>query len=510
MKRDVLDRLIYVAVAVLLAVLGEFFVWGNSLGLGFVLFIAVFLVLFVGLSAYFKHIRNKLAFLFLIPIAVLCFDIFRFNNHLVVFFGPLLVLGLIFLFCVLLTVRNSQTYDFALSRVPVLRNVLSALSGLRGVFADIFSPIPFLTKNKNTKMILLGILIAIPVLLIFLGLFMSADALFADWIRHIFDFETDPLFLEKVLRVGFFGLILSSFFYVLMSEKHDLLDKTVAAVKIDNVISTVVLGVVNLLFLSFVFFQIKYLFGGASFVLENGLRFAEYARSGFFELAWVMVFALVLVSVVYWSMSHHGYSKLVNGLQVLLVLQVGVVAVSALRRMELYQDTYGYTVLRLYVEWFIYFALVVLAFVAISVLMRLKFSKFFYAGLIMGIVALVAVFSVNVDYMIAKENVERYVNHEGGWFGNEKALDVSYLSRKLSVDILPVFVDYDKSDFSDPEYVAIINMIELDYEMLDRHETSIFEYNLGRLEAVSVKNKLGEIYGPFCLKERSWDGTCAQ
>lgn len=506
MKSDVLNRLTYVATAIFLAVLGEFFVWGNLPGLGFVLFIAVFLALFIELSAYFKHVRNKWAFLLLIPIAILCFDIFRFNNYLVVFFGPLLVLGLVFLFCVLLTVRNSKMRDFAFSRIPVVRNVLSVFNGIYGVFADIFSPVPFLTKNKNTKMVFLGILVAIPIVLVFLGLFMGADAIFADWIENLFDFKMNSLLLEKIIRVGFFGLVLSAFFYVLVSEKHDLLDKAISAIKIDNVISTVVLGVVNLLFLTFVFFQIKYLFGDASFVMEKGLRFAEYARSGFFQLAWVMAFALALITIVYWSMSHHGNSKLVNGLQIFLILQVGVVAASALKRMGLYQDAYGYTVLRLYVEWFVYFALVVLAFVAASVLIQLKFNKFFYAGLIMSITALIAVFSVNVDYMIAKGNVERYVNNKD----KKVELDVPYLRSQLSVDILPVFADYSKNDFGEPEYIALRKMIETDYKMLDKHGMGTFEYNLGRVKAVFVKDKLNEIYGPFCLYNRNKDGACVQ
>jgi len=506
MKSEILNRLAYVVMAVFLAVLGEIFVWGNLPGIGFVLFIAVFLIMFTGLSVYLKHARNKLAFLFLIPIAILCFDIFKFNNYLVVLFGPLFVIGMVFLFCVLLTVRNSRMRNFALSRIPVVRNVLSVFSGIYDVFADILSPVPFFTKNKNLKMVLLGLLIAIPILLLFLGLFMAADAIFADWIRSLFNFEIDRLLWEKISRVCVLGLVLSSFFYVLISEKHDLLDKAISAVKIDNVISTVVLGVVNLLFLTFVFFQIKYLFGDVSFVMENGLRFAEYARSGFFQLAWVMAFALALIAIVYWSTSHHGNSKIVNGLQVFLVLQVGIVAASALKRMGLYQDAYGFTVLRLYVEWFIYFTLVVLAFVAASVIIQLKFTKFFYAGLIMSITALVVVFSVNVDFMIAKENVERYVNNKNG----KAELDVSYLKSQLSADILPVFVEYKESDFAEPEYLVLRNMIESKYKMLAKHGMNDFEYNLGKLKAIFVKNELNEIYGPFCWDNRDKNGACVQ
>ena len=55
----------------------------------------------------------------------------------------------------------------------------------------------------------------------------------------------------------------------------------------------VILGLINLLFLSFVIFQLPYLFGGMELVQNTpDFKLAEYARRGFGEL--VAVAALVL------------------------------------------------------------------------------------------------------------------------------------------------------------------------------------------------------------------------
>ncbi len=84
-----------------------------------------------------------------------------------------------------------------------------------------------------------GLAIAVPVLLLFTGLFMAADAAFE--------------------------------------------------------------GIVNALFLAFVVVQLRYLFGGASLVaLSPGLTYAEYARRGFFELVTVAALVLPLLLAADW------------------------------------------------------------------------------------------------------------------------------------------------------------------------------------------------------------------
>ena len=57
-----------------------------------------------------------------------------------------------------------------------------------------------------------------------------------------------------------------------------------------------ILGLLNLLFLSFVLVQIRYFFGGAATIAATaGLTYTQYARSGFFQLVWVAALVLPLL-----------------------------------------------------------------------------------------------------------------------------------------------------------------------------------------------------------------------
>jgi hypothetical protein len=70
-----------------------------------------------------------------------------------------------------------------------------------------------------------------------------------------------------------------------------------------------VLGLLDLLFLTFVVIQVRYLFGGAGRVAATaGLTHTEYARRGFFELVTVTALALPSCS------SPTGYSGPKTGL----------------------------------------------------------------------------------------------------------------------------------------------------------------------------------------------------
>lgn len=504
MESTKITRLLYVGFALLMSILLEILVWGNSPGLGFVLFVGLYLPLFLGLAAYTKHIKNKSAFLLLIPIAVLCFNILSLNNSLVQYFGPLLTMILLILFSVLVTIQNPSMHGFALSKIPLFRNAFTIFGKFGHIASDVLSPFVAYKRSKVLANVLIGVLVAIPVLLLFLFLFMGADAIFAEWIGNIFDPEFDSAWFPKFIRAAVLWMFLSSFLYILISDKHELMDKAASAIKIDNITSAIVLGSVNVLFLIFVFFQLRYLFGDADYLLEQGTTFAEYARSGFFELSWVIAFAGVLIGIVYWSMSHHKNSRIVNILQVLLGLQVGVVAISALERMNLYQEAYGYTVLRLRVEWFIYFVLVLLAFSIVAIVAQFRFKRFFHSVLVMGLTALVLVFSVNVDYMIAKQNVDHYLESES----EDATLDIRYLDQ-LSVDVLPVFLEYDKRDFGKYDYdVQLVGMYGKYYSRLIKGEMTVFEYNLGKSKAFELREELEAIYGSLCMDYRGDSVLC--
>jgi hypothetical protein len=135
-----------------------------------------------------------------------------------------------------------------------------------------------------------------------------------------------------------------------------------------------------------------------------------------------------------------------------------VVVASALYRMSVYQDAYGFTRLRLLVDVFEgWLGLLVLATMVGGVALRAAWLPRF--GLISGVVLLLGLAALNPDAWIARQNLDRY--DETG------EVDWTYLA-DLSDDALPVLTDLPE----DLEQCAI----SLD----DRQEDDWLEWNLGR------------------------------
>jgi Domain of unknown function (DUF4173) len=184
------------------------------------------------------------------------------------------------------------------------------------------------------------------------------------------------------------------------------------------------------LFAVFVVVQIAVLFGGRAHVLEtSGLTYAEYARSGFFQLLAVAALTLaVLGGVVHFGRCEtRRYELVLRVLSGVLIALTMVVLASALRRLTLYEEVYGFTRLRLTVHvaiaWFAgIFALVAFA-GATSRVRWVPRALVAFTAVVMLVFAL-----LRPDAFIASRNVDR--------FERTGKIDVSYL-RSLSADAVP-------------------------------------------------------------------------
>ncbi|AEV83251.1 hypothetical protein ACWT_2229 [Actinoplanes sp. SE50] len=111
-------------------------------------------------------------------------------------------------------------------------------------------------------------------------------------------------------------------------------------------------GALVLLFGGFVAVQFTVMFGGSRHVLETaGLSYAQYARSGFWQLVAVTLLSLVvLAALARWAKRDDPRDRLL--LRVLLGLICGlsvVIVASALSRMWAYQKVYSFTGERIFV-----------------------------------------------------------------------------------------------------------------------------------------------------------------
>ena len=280
-----------------------------------------------------------------------------------------------------------------------------------------------------------GVLLAALLLLLFGTLLVAADAIFERLIIEVFGFDLAEVFSHLAL-ICFFAWTTAGLLWAGLMARvpENLAIPRPRVLSLSIVEVGIVLGLLDLLFLTFVVIQVHYLFGGAGRVATTaGLTYAEYVRRGFFELVTVTALALPLLLIAHWLLrtETRARERLFKALAGIMVVLLFVVVASALQRMYLYQQEFGLTELRLYTTIFMVWISVVLLWFVLMVL-RARRDRFAFGALLAGFAAIFAINVMNPDALIASTNIDRM---EDG-----KRFDAYYLTT-LSADAVPVLVE---------------------------------------------------------------------
>ncbi|HQJ33496.1 MAG TPA: DUF4173 domain-containing protein [Anaerolineaceae bacterium] len=292
-------------------------------------------------------------------------------------------------------------------------------------------------KGNHGLAILRGVLITIPLLLLFGFLLASADTIFSemlgsafDWLKlDFFDHFIQHIFI--ILLLTWFGA--AALWHALTKSGKQLAiqpDKPLFKPFLGMTETSIALISLNVLFASFLVVQFRYFFAGSANVSIDGFTYAEYARRGFFEL----VVVALIAGVLYFSFASFtkrdtpAKKRAFSLMAGLLLAQVGVMLISAFQRLRLYEQAYGFTSSRLAAHVFMVFVgLLLLA----LIIMELT-NSFRKLGLVLvlGVLAFALVMvGLNEDSLIAQQNLERAVQGE--------KLDAAYLVHGLSNDAVP-------------------------------------------------------------------------
>jgi Domain of unknown function (DUF4153) len=347
----------------------------------------------------------------------------------------------------------------ALSRMSLTDDatalIISFLALAVQPFILIFRDLPRARRNSNRKgraessrvaPVLLGLILAVPLLLIFGALFVAADAVFAGYVRQMFAWMTDfPQLVTRVvlsLILAWLALGLARRAFTAEARPFSLEDLVdLDFLRLGATPGIVVLALVDALFLGFVAVQAVYLFGGVDTLARTGMTYSEYARRGFFELVTVAALVLGLILLFDWLTRFADRRarlaiSLLHGLLVLLTL---VILASALIRMRLYQVEFGLTELRFYTTAFMAWLAAVLVLTGATVLPRNSpygaGRRRFAFGALVAVLALIAFLDLaNPDAWIARANLDRAAAGVG------QPLDAAYLTGRLSLDATPASV----------------------------------------------------------------------
>ncbi len=272
------------------------------------------------------------------------------------------------------------------------------------------------SAGKKSGPILLGLVIAIPLLLIIVPLLISADAAFDALMQNLPQWDFGE-FIPSVLL----GTLLAGFLFSRGAALNHA-EKTVPAPKVRKGLNPLtvntVLVAIAVVYLLYLFSQLAYFSGGFSGILPEDYTVAQYARRGFFELAWLCAVNLAIVACG---------AGLVRGkaplLTRLICLFIGIVtvflAVSASAKMFLYIGSFGLTRLRVLTQVIIFWLGLTTVLVCIWLFVpKLPYMK---AVVILALALGAAVAWADVDTVVARYNVTAYQS------GALQSVDVSYL-----------------------------------------------------------------------------------
>jgi hypothetical protein len=424
------ERLMVMSCAAGLGIAFDTFFNGQRFGISVLLF-ALLLTAAVHLT--FKGVKQVFLSGFLLAATLLlCLTYALFNNVALQFLNGLAI-PLAFTGYVLAARYGAwQALDFSCIGILASKLVPQSLGAAPKLFAFFTRDIaarPAEGASATRRQILQGLLLAAPLLVVVLLLLTHSDAVFSRLITDRFAFfhwemneVVGHLLLASLATLYFFGY--------LWSLKYDAPENGApytAVRNLETVTALTVMGLLCLVYLLFTLVQFAYLYSAAA-ALPEGLTYADYARRGFFELlaaALVNVAAILAVSA---KTASRGQGldtglKLCNALMTLFTLNL---LASAFYRMHLYESAYGFTELRLFVQFFMGFMAISLG--ALLLWIWKRELPLFKIVLITAITAYVALNYVNVDRLIAHNNLVRYqLTHE---------IDIRHLSW-LSVDAWP-------------------------------------------------------------------------
>lgn len=266
--------------------------------------------------------------------------------------------------------------------------------------------------------------------LVFGTLFVGADPAFGRLVDSLVpSLDTDDLFARTAVFALVLMFVLGGGYLVRFPPKLDALAPAPGKA-VPRWEWAVPLAALDVLFIAFVAVQATVLFGGHAHVLATeGLTYAEYARQGFWQLLWVAALTLLVLSVVIRvaSLGTPADRRMLRILVGTLCATSIVVVISAIMRMWVYQQAYGFSTERLLVITIELWLGVVFVLVAAAGI-RMSASWLPRAVLVAGATALLGLAALNPERLVADRNIDR--------FERTGQLDARYLSG-LSADIDP-------------------------------------------------------------------------
>lgn len=262
-------------------------------------------------------------------------------------------------------------------------------------------------KEKVVRYVILGVVCALPVLMLVIALLSSADVIFSRVTNYMFG-DIRMSFRDIRMLSDLFGVVFLfavAFIYVyglaVTVTAENIKQEVKDTNRMEPVVGITFTTLLTLVYLLFSAIQVLQLFVGER-MLPEGYTYSRYAREGFFELLFVACLNLL---IVLFCVSMFRKNKVLDIVLTVMSACTYVMIVSSLIRMLLYIREYNLTYLRILVL----LALLMIAFIMAGLIVRIYRADFplvHYVILVVGVLWTGFSFA-RPESIIARYNLEK-------------------------------------------------------------------------------------------------------
>lgn len=364
---------------------------------------------------------------------------------------------------------RGQWFDQSLARVAArlvqfVEDTFGAVAWIRPAIRR--SPAP---GRRNWAPVLGGLAIGVPLVVVLGALLASADAVFASFVDV--DLAASGSVAFRHVAAGLAGGLAVAAMLRKASATAD--PELSAPQRLSATVGNIVLAGVAGVFALYAASRVLALTGTAERIATTrGLTWADYARSGFFQLLAVAAITLfVLLTVCGWcDRGDAAQTRVRKVVGLLIVVEILGIVADAVHRLSGYEQAYGLTMLRWYSTGFALWLALVFGVVGVAIATDYRGRRWLTPTILTT--ALVALLVVNVA------NPERIVagrNLTGPTRSGET--DLGYLVEQLGDDALPV-IDEHLDDLADDDLTTLRDALC----PVDRPEPQWFNPNLARAD----------------------------
>jgi uncharacterized protein DUF4153 len=312
----------------------------------------------------------------------------------------------------------------------IARSVHAVANGLAGS--------PFIVKplgRSRARMSLAapiarGLLIAAPIAVLVALLLAAADPIFASFFNVNVDFGQLSIDVVFVLAGSLFAAGLPR---LASAEPLGRIDGP--SWRLGATEGLIVLAVLDAIFAAFAVAQALGVTGAAADTLRAaGVTYADYARSGFFELLWVAGITAVVI-IVFSRITSLRTPRTRRSFMVLAEVGISLtllIVFVAFRRLSFYEDAFGFTMLRLYSHIFAVWIAIVFVFLAADIAGLYRRRRWFVGATVASATVVLLLLNVaNPEALIVTLNIEHATTTH--------KIDADYLGQ-LSNDAIPTLL----------------------------------------------------------------------